>query len=251
MLDPFVTGPRHTGRSKALLLSVAAHGLLIYAAFAPRAGTIRSAAGDVASEHPPAMERIRFIEVAPPREAAKPTARVKPRAVASLAVARLNAPELGPISIPGPPMVADIDLSSKINAPDSTAKSVAPLTELIKQVVDKPATEVGRVGPYSKEEVEKVVAPFPRNPKPVYPERMERQGVETSFIAQFVVDSTGLVDRESILFPTNVHALFIESVREALRRARFYPAEVGGHRVRQLVEQQFSFVIVDSRGARR
>jgi len=189
--------------------------------------------------------------MAPSRAPAASTARAKPRAVASVALPRLNAPSIELSAIPAPAPVADIDLSSKINAPDSTAKSVAPLTELIKQVVDKPATEVGRVGPYSKEEVEKVVAPFPRNPKPVYPERMERQGVETSFIAQFVVDSTGLVDRESILFPTNVHALFIESVREALRRARFYPAEVGGHRVRQLVEQQFSFVIVDSRGARR
>jgi protein TonB len=191
------------------------------------------------------------MELTPPRAEAAPATRAKPRAAPTLALAPLQSPTLGPISIAGPPAVADIDLSSKINAPDSTAASVARISDIIKQVVDKPASEEGRVGPYSKEEVERVVAPFPRNPKPVYPGRLEREGVETSFIAQFVVDSTGLVDRESILFPTNVHALFIESVREALRRARFYPAEVGGRRVRQLVEQQFSFIIVDSRGARR
>lgn len=251
MLDPFVTRPRHTGRPAVLLLSIAAHTLLIYAAFTPRVGTTRYAAGEVVPELPRGIERIRYIEIAPPRAPLASTARVKPQAVASLALPRLQAPELGPISIPAPPAIADVDLSSKMNAPDSAATSVARLTDVIKEVVGNPTSGAGHVGPYSKEEVERIVAPFPNNPRPVYPWRLERQGVETSFVAQFVVDSTGRVDTESILFPTTIHALFIESVRESLRRARFYPAEVGGRRVRQLVEQQFSFVIVESRGARR
>jgi len=32
-------------------------------------------------------------------------------------------------------------------------------------------------------------------------------------------------------------------VRDALLRARFSPAEAGGHKVRQLVEQTFTFTI--------
>jgi protein TonB len=44
-----------------------------------------------------------------------------------------------------------------------------------------------------------------------------------------------------VLQPT--HDLFAAAVRDALGRARFKPAEVGGHKVRQLVEQTFTFRI--------
>jgi protein TonB len=249
MLDPFLTRPRHTGRPAVLLLSIAVHAVLIYAVFTPRAGTTRHAAGEVLQEHRPGIQRIRYIVIAPPRATA--TAHVKPQAVPSLALADVQAPSIGPISIPVAAPIADIDLSSKVNAPDSAAMSVAHLSDVIKGVVGNPTPEVNHVGPYTKDDVERVVAPFPNNAKPVYPGRLERQGVETSFVAQFVVDSTGRVDNDSMLFPTNVHPLFIQSVRESLRRARFYPAEVGGRRVRQLVEQQFTFMIIESRDGRR
>jgi periplasmic protein TonB len=252
MLDPFVsTRPRHTARPAVLLLSIATHALLIYVAFSPRAGSVRRAAGEVALDHPPGIERIRYIEMTPSRAPVTSKARAKPKAVASLTLPRLQALSIELAQIPAPATIADIDLSSKVNDRDSAAAPVARLSDVLKEIVGNPTPGAGRVGPYSKDEVDRVVAPLANNPKPVYPWRLERQGVETSFIAQFVVDSTGRVDSESINFPTTVHALFIESVRESLRRARFYPAQVGGRRVRQLVEQQFTFVVIDSRDSRR
>jgi hypothetical protein len=38
--------------------------------------------------------------------------------------------------------------------------------------------------------------------------------------------------------------MFLRAVKEALLRSRYLPAELAGTRVRQLVQQQFSFVIV-------
>jgi protein TonB len=254
MVHPFVsTRPRLPGRPAVLSLSVAVHAILIYAALSPRAGTIRQSGGEVFLDRAPAVERIRYIEVSPTHATVSSTARAATRTAALPTLPRIQAPsiELGEVATPTP--VADIDLSSTVNAPDSAAASVARVSDVIRQIVGDPAPGAGRVGPYSKDEVDKIVAPFTNNPKPVYPWRLERQGVETSFIVQYVVDSTGRVDNETILFPMDVQAPFTESVRESLRRARFYPAQIGGHRVRQLVEQQFSFVLVgvrDRRGSR-
>jgi TonB family protein len=119
--------------------------------------------------------------------------------------------------------------------------------DLLKAAVGGAPSVTPRDGVYATTEVDRIVMPFANNPKPDYPRRLQREGVETSFIAQFVVDSTGRVDESSLNFPSNVHQLFIEAVRESLRRARFYPAEVGGRRVSQFVEQQFSFVLITGR----
>lgn len=91
--------------------------------------------------------------------------------------------------------------------------------------------------------VEKQVRPRRNNPIPRYPEPMRRRSIEGSFIVRFVVDSTGRVLRDDITFPPGMHRLFAESVRDAILRSRYSPAELDGHPVRQLVEQQFIFVM--------
>jgi hypothetical protein len=40
-----------------------------------------------------------------------------------------------------------------------------------------------------------------------------------------------------------VHPLFVRAVEDALALSRYLPAEAGGRRVRQLVEQTFAFRI--------
>jgi protein TonB len=72
---------------------------------------------------------------------------------------------------------------------------------------------------------------------------LQSAGLEGDVRAQFVVDTLGRVEQGSFRVLQTSHDLFAAAVREALSRARFKPAEVGGRRVRQLVEQSFTFRI--------
>jgi periplasmic protein TonB len=98
-------------------------------------------------------------------------------------------------------------------------------------------------GAYAESDVEKVVAAFGTNPRPYYPLRLQWDNIESTFTVRFVVDSTGRVDRRSFEFPPTAHRLFVKAVRDALLRSRFLPAELGGRRVAQMVQQRFSFIL--------
>ena len=95
----------------------------------------------------------------------------------------------------------------------------------------------------SENMVEQVVRPMTGNPAPRYPSMLASAGVEGVVYAQFVVDTAGKVEAESIRFPKSDHQLFERAVRDVLLRSRFSAARVGDHPVRQLVEQAFSFTL--------
>jgi len=63
--------------------------------------------------------------------------------------------------------------------------------------------------------------------------------------ARYVVDTTGFADTSSFEVMKATNPEFITAVREALPYMRFKPAKIGAMKVRQLVEQQFSFKISD------
>ena len=98
-------------------------------------------------------------------------------------------------------------------------------------------------GPLTANVVEKAVVALPGSATPRYPSMLQSAGVDGSVRAQFVVDTLGRVEQGSFRALESTHDLFTASVREALARARFTPAEVGGRKVRQLVEQTFTFSI--------
>ena len=98
-------------------------------------------------------------------------------------------------------------------------------------------------GPLTAEVVEKEVAALPGSATPRYPSMLQSAGIDGSVRAQFVVDTLGRVEQGSFRALESTHDLFTASVREALARARFTPAEAGGRKVRQLVEQTFTFSI--------
>jgi protein TonB len=91
--------------------------------------------------------------------------------------------------------------------------------------------------------VEKAVIAIPGTATPRYPSMLQSAGVEGDVRAQFVVDTLGRVEQGSVRILATTHDLFAAAVRDALNRARFRPAEAGGHRVRQLAEQVFTFSI--------
>jgi protein TonB len=72
---------------------------------------------------------------------------------------------------------------------------------------------------------------------------MLRQGVQGSVVTQYVVDTTGFADSSSLKIMRSTHEQFADAVRAALPYMRFFPAKVGSKKVRQLVEQEFSFKI--------
>jgi TonB family protein len=63
-------------------------------------------------------------------------------------------------------------------------------------------------------------------------------------VVQFVVDTTGRPDMRTLKVLQSSDDLFSESVRRALLRYRFFPAEIAGRKVRQLVKMPFIFSVM-------
>jgi hypothetical protein len=59
--------------------------------------------------------------------------------------------------------------------------------------------------------------------------------------AQFVVNEDGRAEVGTFKVLKSTNELFSAAVRSALPQMRFYAAEVGGHKVKQLVQQSFQF----------
>jgi hypothetical protein len=57
------------------------------------------------------------------------------------------------------------------------------------------------------------------------------------------VDTTGFADLESLEVLKSTNDGFVRAVRDALPYMRFSPAKIGPQKVRQLVEQSFTFRI--------
>jgi protein TonB len=113
---------------------------------------------------------------------------------------------------------------------------------------DLTSTEVapklaGEDSVFSQLEVDSIVARYPGSAAPAYPVEMLKQGMQGSVTTQYVVDTTGFADTTSLKIMRSTHREFADAVRAALPYMRFFPAKVGSKKVRQLVEQEFSFRI--------
>ena len=140
-----------------------------------------------------------------------------------------------------PPVPTETDLSSRITNQSDFGE--IDTGALVNAAAMWALTHPGKHGAYTQDVVERVAWPHRDNPRPRYPSELQRAGIEGSLLVQFVVDSTGRVDEKTLTFPTGAQPGFLRAVRDALIRSRFFPAELAGMRVRQLVQQQFTFVI--------
>ena len=77
---------------------------------------------------------------------------------------------------------------------------------------------------------------------PWYPDPLYRERIPGRVLAEFVVDTTGRPEPETIGIVSSTDPRFAASVVRALSEARFIPARLRGHPVRQLVQQPFTFV---------
>jgi len=81
---------------------------------------------------------------------------------------------------------------------------------------------------------------------PAYPLKLLEAHVAGAVSAQYVVDTTGFADTSSFKVVKASNPGFVDAVREALPYMRFRPAKIGATKVRQLVEQTFTFKIADT-----
>lgn len=106
-----------------------------------------------------------------------------------------------------------------------------------------PGSSVGSETPMTSATVDRQVVPMPGSATPRYPSMLASAGVEGEVVLQYVVDTLGRVERTSVRSLRSDHPEFERSVRAALERMTFVPAEAGGRKVRQLVEQAFTFAM--------
>jgi TonB family protein len=76
---------------------------------------------------------------------------------------------------------------------------------------------------------------------PVYPERLRQAKVEGEVLVQYVVDERGLVQMSSFKVLRSTDDEFTDAVRQAVGAMQFFPGEIRGKKVKQLVQQPFKF----------
>ena len=96
---------------------------------------------------------------------------------------------------------------------------------------------------YTELEVDTAAARYDGSAAPPYPPTMLEQRKEGQVVVQYVIDSTGIADLASFMVMQSTHADFTKSVRSTLPFMRFRAAKIGPRKVRQLVQQLFSFKI--------
>jgi len=231
-----------------LTASVVAHTTLIAAAVLGTAGHDLAVAARPAA----VAERVVFVtremldrarsatRTAAATRAARTTVRTE-RAPA-IDLASLPIPDVADLVIPDVAVpLPSLDLAAR--ASDGIEFTGADSRQLLRAAQGHDRVAYAGDGLYTEDMVELVASARLGNPVPRYPYSLQSDGIQDSFIVRFVVDTTGHVQAGTLKFPKHAHRLFIASVRDALLRSRFFPAEVGGRRVAQLVQQQFSFVM--------
>ena len=136
--------------------------------------------------------------------------------------------------------VAAIALGAACAAPAPNA-SVAPSPE--PGGVASTSTSPQRDAGYREFTLSTRAVPLAGNKAPRYPDAQRTAKTEGGVLAQFVVNPDGTVDMNTFKVLKASDPAFVAAVREALSRWRFEPAEVDGHKVRQLITEPFQFAL--------
>ena len=227
--------PKKEKRGGGTVTSIVLHSILVGLA-------VYATANAAIKNEKPRQEKIDFVETPkdePPPPKDEPPPPPPPDIVAAPPPPKGFQVLTAPVDIPD--VIPDIDLSKKVtDENDFSGKGVAGGTS---KGVEGGKAVVQSDQPYFEFQVEKPVVPAPGSTSPRYPDMLRQAGVEGEVLAQFVVDTTGKAEPNSLKILKSSHDLFIQSVKNALPQMKFIPAEVGGRKVKQLVQQPFSFSI--------
>jgi protein TonB len=149
-----------------------------------------------------------------------------------------------------PPIIPPIGIPTELPPIDPTRPAIDPGDYVgavnAHGITDGLAEHGGTGGPggtYTWLRVEKQTQPVQGNPKPVYPSMLESARVDGEVLAQFVVDTAGRADMSTFKVLEATNELFVDAVKRVLPTWHFYPAETGGHKVKQLVQMRFTFTV--------
>ena len=250
MFQTFVSS--QAARFGAARLGVASMSLVAHAGLITLAAVTSGRTSSVfdPSQRGAPVEKLLFVDT---RDLEHPSASIRNGALARAArnAVRLLVPDLTKLravvdasiaALPAAPDVA-VDVDFAAHTGDARDFGDVDTGALLNRDAMWALAHPGRNGAYTQDIVEKTAWPVKDNPRPRYPESLQHQGVEGTFIVEFVVDSSGRVDAKTLAFPSSAHPMFLRAVKDALLRSRYFPAELAGMRVRQLVQQQFSFVL--------
>lgn len=211
--------------------SFVVHALVIGGAvFATASGTVAQLIEDK-------QEKVDFIKKEEPPPEVKPP---PPDVVVAPPPPKGFQVLIAPVEIPD--VLPEIDLSKKMtDEADFSGKGVAGGTSTgvvggVPQMINSDQT-------YYEFQVEKQAARLPGTGDPIYPEMLKAAGFQGKVLVTFVIDTTGRADPATFKVLSSSHDLFTKAVREQLPRMKFLPAEVGGRKVKQLVQQPFEFSI--------
>ena len=196
---------------------------------------------EVKKEPPPPKE-------APKPKVAKPKAPVQaPRLPKDVPVAPPKGFQVVPPVVNIPTALPSIDLSKAVtNENDFTGKGVAGGTSKgveggTGKAGDK-GTEAGikHDAPYMEFQVEKAVQHI-GGATPEYPASLRDMGIKGEVLAQFVVAENGRYQSGTLKILSSTNPAFSDAVKRALPGMRFSAAQIGGQKVKQLVQQAFQF----------
>jgi periplasmic protein TonB len=220
-------------KSGGTVISIILHTLLV-------AGAIYATNKTAEALEKPKEEKVVLQETKKEPEPEKPKEQPKPQEV----VAQVAPPKGFQVPVPPldiPDVIPDVDLSKK--ATDEADFSGKGVQGGIAKGVEGGTGPVISDQPYFDFQVEKAAAAIPGSGAPAYPEMLKSSGVEGEALVQFVVDTTGRAETGSFKVLRASHDAFGQAVRAALPRMRFLPAEIGGRKVRMLVQQPFAFAL--------
>jgi protein TonB len=227
--------PKKEKRGGGTVTSIVVHSILVGLA-------VYATANAAIKNEKPRQEKIDFVETPkdePPPPKDEPPPPPPPDVVAAPPPPKGFQVLTAPVEIPD--VIPDIDLSKKVtDENDFSGKGVAGGKA---SGVEGGKAVVQSDQPYFEFQVEKPVVPAPGSVSPRYPDMLRQAGVEGEVLAQFVVDTTGRAEPGSLKILKSSHDMFVQSVKNALPQMKFIPAEVGGRKVKQLVQQPFSFSI--------
>lgn len=214
-------------------------------------------------EAPKTPPKVRVEPKAAPKpvvkKAAPRPAPVAPKpAPVKAAPAPVQAPVVVPTEIPkvsvplAPPGPTPAELAAKAAAEAAErelaasraraeAEAAAAAAAAKSRTESESAGEVSSNASYDEAEVDVAVRPLGGAPVPKYPERLRSAHVEGRVNVRFIVGTNGRVESGSIKILDSPDPAFSEEVRRVLLSTRYSAAQAGGKKVRQIVEQTFTF----------
>ena len=192
----------------------------------------------------PKEEKVEFVEMKkdePPPPKEEPPPPPPPDVVAAPPTPKGFQVLQAPVEIPD--IMPEVDLSKKVtDEADFSGKGAAGGTS--KGVAGGTPQPVNSDQPFFEFQVEKPAQQVPGvgNP-PAYPDILRSANVAGQVIAQFVVNEDGKADMSTFKALESDHELFTAAVKRALPSFRYIPAETGGRKVKQLVQQPFQFAL--------